>query len=69
MGRGWMSNNRRRSMDEWWTEIGNDILGGLAGNGAMAPAELGLRLGLSEGATTSLPFPAGARREGSHWPG
>ena len=41
-------------MDEWWTEIDTDILGGRAGNGAMAPAELGLQLGISETATTSL---------------
>ncbi len=37
-------------------------------SGAVALAELDLRLGLSEGAMTS-PFYAGARREGSYLPG
>lgn len=41
-------------MDDWWTEIDNDILACLAGEGALAPAEIGFRLGISEGATTSL---------------
>lgn len=38
----------------WWTEIDDDILGCLAVGGALAPAEIGLRLGISEKATASL---------------
>ena len=41
-------------MDDWWTEIDDDIVACLKENGATAPAELGRRLGLSEGAATSL---------------
>jgi hypothetical protein len=41
-------------MENWWTEIDNDLLGVLAGNGAMAPDELARRLGISERATASL---------------
>ena len=51
-------------MDEWWTEIDTDILGSLGGNGAMASAELGLQLGISEGATTSLLSTLAQEREG-----
>jgi tetratricopeptide (TPR) repeat protein len=38
---------------DWWTQIDNDILGCLA-DGALTPAQIGVRLGISEGATTSL---------------
>lgn len=41
-------------MEDWWSEIDDDVLRALAGNGAMAPAELARRLGISEGATASL---------------
>jgi hypothetical protein len=56
-------------VDEWWTPIDNDMLGGLAGHGAMAPAELGLQLRLSEGATTSLLSMLAQEGEGSYLPG
>jgi hypothetical protein len=42
------------TMNEWWTEIEDDILSGLAGNGAMTPAELGSKIGMSEAATVSV---------------
>ncbi|HXH83989.1 MAG TPA: hypothetical protein VNN07_13825 [Candidatus Tectomicrobia bacterium] len=41
-------------MDDWWTEIDRDVLAALAGNGAMAPADAGRGLGLSERAMTSV---------------
>lgn len=41
-------------MESWWTEIDDAVLGCLAEAGEMAPAEIGRRLGLSEGAATSL---------------
>ena len=56
-------------MDEWWTEIDTDILGSLGGNGAVVQAELGLQLGISEGATTSLLSTLAQEREGSYLPG
>ena|SRR2546425_4589797 len=45
---------RRRQMEEWWTQIDDDVLGSLALHGPMTPDDLGRRLGLSEGATASL---------------
>jgi hypothetical protein len=41
-------------MEEWWTQMDDDVLGSLALHGAMSPGDLGRRLGLSEGATASL---------------
>jgi hypothetical protein len=41
-------------MDGWWTEIDNQVRTCLEREGAMAPAELGRQLGLSEGAVTSV---------------
>jgi DNA-binding CsgD family transcriptional regulator len=40
-------------MDDWWSEIDNDILKALEG-GPMTPAEMGIRLGISERAAASL---------------
>jgi hypothetical protein len=41
-------------MDDWWSEIDCDVLRTLEGGGAVAPADVGQRLGLSEDAATSL---------------
>lgn len=40
-------------MDDWWREIDGELLAALKG-GPMTPAELGLRLGMSERAIVSL---------------
>ena len=53
-------------MDEWWAEIGTDILGSLGGNGAMTQPEFGLQLGISEAATTSILSTLAQEREGSY---
>jgi hypothetical protein len=42
------------AMDGWWTEIDDQVRICLEREGAMAPAELGRQLGLSEGAVTSV---------------
>ncbi len=44
-------------MDEWWAEINNDILGCLSGHGPITAAELGRKLGLSEGAIDCIMRP------------
>jgi AsnC-type helix-turn-helix domain len=41
-------------MGDWWCDLDEAILGCLAENGAMAPADLCRRLGMSETAVTSL---------------
>ena len=41
-------------MDGWWTEIEEEVLACLRGNGAMPPAEVGRRLGVSEDSAVSL---------------
>jgi hypothetical protein len=45
---------REMAMDGWWTEIDDQVRTCLEREGAMAPAELGRQLGLSEGAVTSV---------------
>jgi hypothetical protein len=52
--RGDSNQNGRRSVDEWWTKSTMTFWATSLASGAMAPAELGLRLALSEGAMTSL---------------
>lgn len=41
-------------MNEWWGDLDEDILGCLAANGAMTPAEIGRKLGISERAASSF---------------
>lgn len=41
-------------MDEWWEDLEREIVTCLQTAGAMAPAELGRRLGLPPGAAVSL---------------
>ena len=41
-------------MDDWWSDIDNEILTTLADVGPMEAAEIGRRLGLSEPAAASL---------------
>lgn len=41
-------------MDDWWAELDGEVLGWLAALSPIAPAEIGLRLGISERAATSL---------------
>jgi uncharacterized membrane protein YecN with MAPEG domain len=42
------------SVNEWWSDLDDDLLTTLGAGGAMTPAELGLRLGISESAIASL---------------
>jgi rare lipoprotein A (peptidoglycan hydrolase) len=41
-------------MDDWWADLDGEILRGLKEWGPSTPAEVGRRLGVSEGAATSL---------------
>jgi hypothetical protein len=41
-------------MDDWWAELEGDVLACLKTTGAMPPAEVGRRLGLSESAAASV---------------
>jgi hypothetical protein len=41
------------TMDDWWSEIDREMLAALEG-GPMTPADLGMRLGMSERAIISL---------------
>lgn len=41
-------------MNDWWSDIDNEILTTLGEGGAMEAAEVGRRLGLTESAVTSL---------------
>jgi DNA-binding Lrp family transcriptional regulator len=41
-------------MEDWWSDIDNEILTTLATGGAMEPAEIARRLGVSEASVTSL---------------
>ena len=42
------------SVNEWWSDLDDDLLATLGAGGAMTPVELGLRLGISEAAIASL---------------
>lgn len=42
------------AMDGWWTEIDDQVRACLEQHGAMAPADLARRIGLSEGAVVSV---------------
>ncbi len=41
-------------MENWWSEVENDLLQCLRGNGAMPPDEIARHVGLSEASTVSL---------------
>jgi Mn-dependent DtxR family transcriptional regulator len=41
-------------MDDWWTDVEEDVLRCFDGRGAIPPAEIAVRLGVSEAAATSL---------------
>lgn len=41
-------------VDGWWTDIEEEVLTCLRGNGVMSPAEVGRRLGVSEDSAVSL---------------
>ncbi|OGL02265.1 MAG: hypothetical protein A3E31_11945 [Candidatus Rokubacteria bacterium RIFCSPHIGHO2_12_FULL_73_22] len=41
-------------MDDWWTELEGDVLACLRTAGAIPPAEVGRRLGVSEDSAASL---------------
>jgi hypothetical protein len=41
-------------MDEWWSEIDDEVQTCLKRNGAMTPGEIAQQLGLSEGAVSSV---------------
>jgi predicted ArsR family transcriptional regulator len=43
-----------RAMDDWWADLEDEILASLHGNGPVAPAQVGQKLGLSEQAAASL---------------
>lgn len=45
---------KETGMESWWSDLDEAILGWLADEGPLAPAEIGCRLGLSEGAVASL---------------
>jgi len=45
---------KEAGMESWWSDLDEAILGWLADEGPLAPAEIGCRLGLSEGAVASL---------------
>ena len=42
------------SVNEWWSDLDDDLLATLGAGGAMTPVELGRRLGISEAAIASL---------------
>lgn len=42
------------TVDEWWSDLDDELLATLGAGGAMTPAELGGRLGISESAVASL---------------
>ncbi len=44
----------RDGEDEWWAGLDGEVLDCLSREGPMAPAEIGRRLGISEGAAASL---------------
>jgi hypothetical protein len=56
-------------MDEWWAEIGTDILGSLGGNGAMTPARVRPAARHLRGSDDIYPFHAGARKGRLVFPG
>ncbi|MBI3635607.1 MAG: hypothetical protein HY216_05230 [Candidatus Rokubacteria bacterium] len=41
-------------MQEWWSEIDQEVVDCLSCHGAMTPEDLGRRLGISEGSAISL---------------
>jgi hypothetical protein len=41
-------------MEDWWSEIDDEVRDCLKRHGAMAPAEIARHLGLSEGAVNSV---------------
>jgi hypothetical protein len=41
-------------MDEWWKDVEDDVLRCFDGRGAIPPAEIAARLGVSEASATSL---------------
>jgi DNA-binding Lrp family transcriptional regulator len=41
-------------MDDWWSDIDNEILTTLVAEGPMGPAEVARRLGIPESSATSL---------------
>ena len=41
-------------MDNWWSDIDNEILATLTAGGPMEPAEVARRLGVPESSATSL---------------
>ena len=41
-------------MDDWWSDIDDEILTALAADGPMEPAEVARRLGVAESSATSL---------------
>jgi DNA-binding CsgD family transcriptional regulator len=41
-------------MNDWWTDLDRDILDCLGSGRALTPADIGGRLGLSEGAVSSV---------------
>lgn len=45
---------KEAGMDSWWSDLDDAIIGCLAEGEPLAPAEIGRRLGLSEGAVVSL---------------
>jgi len=45
--------NPEGAMSDWWTEIDDDILQCLERAETLSPADIGQRLGLSEGAVSS----------------
>ena len=49
-----MNAAKEGSVNEWWSDLDDDLLATLGAGGAMTPAELGLRLGISESAIASL---------------
>jgi winged helix-turn-helix DNA-binding protein len=44
----------RWRMNDWWAEIDDEILDCLRDRGPMSPAAIGRRIGVSEGAATSI---------------
>jgi hypothetical protein len=41
-------------MDDWWKDVEDDVLRCFDGRGALPPAEIAARLGVSEASATSL---------------
>jgi predicted ArsR family transcriptional regulator len=41
-------------VDDWWTDVEDDVLRCFDGRGAIPPSEIAAKLGISEAAVTSL---------------